>query len=87
MDGRNIKEYDIKEYMTLFAPVFQDFKLFGFTISENIKFEEAHNSDLQEIIDLVGLEEFVDKLEKGLDTRLLMRKEWSLLVVSNKRLQ
>lgn len=70
LDGRNIKEYDIKEYMTLFAPVFQDFKLFGFTISENIKFEEADNSDLQEIIDLVGLEEFVDKLEKGLDTRL-----------------
>ncbi|MDE6674730.1 MAG: ABC transporter ATP-binding protein/permease, partial [Acetatifactor sp.] len=26
MDGRNIKEYDYKEYMAQFAPVFQDFK-------------------------------------------------------------
>lgn len=70
MDGRNIKEYDYKEYMAQFAPVFQDFKLFGFTISENITLEENGNSDLPDLIKLVGLEEFVGKLEKGLDTRI-----------------
>lgn len=36
LDGNNIKEYDYEEYMALFSPVFQDFKLFGFSIRDNI---------------------------------------------------
>lgn len=70
VDGRNIKEYDYKEYMAQFAPVFQDFKLFGFTIRENIALGEGGNSDLSDLIKIVGLEEFIGKLEKGLDTRV-----------------
>lgn len=70
LDGHNIKEYDYKEYMAQFAPVFQDFKLFGFTISENITIEEGDIADLQDFIKLVNLEGFVEKLEKGLDTRI-----------------
>lgn len=70
LDGRNIKNYDYKDYMAQFAPVFQDFKLFGFTINENITLEEDCNSDLQDLIRLVDLEGFAAKLEKGLDTRV-----------------
>ena len=70
VDGRNIKEYDYKEYMAQFAPVFQDFKLFAFTIRENIALGEGGNSDLSDLIKIVGLEEFIGKLEKGLDTRV-----------------
>ena len=70
IDGRNIKEFDYKEYMTQFAPVFQDFKLFGFTISENINLKEGGDKDLEDLIKLVDLEEFANKLEKGLDTRI-----------------
>lgn len=40
LDGRNIQEYDYREYMAQFAPVFQDFKLFGFSIGENITIKE-----------------------------------------------
>lgn len=40
LDGRNIQEYDYREYMAQFAPVFQDFKLFGFSIGENITIRE-----------------------------------------------
>lgn len=70
IDGRDIRDYDYKEYMTQFAPVFQDFKLFGFTISENIALKEGGNNDLEDLIKLVDLEEFAGKLEKGLDTRI-----------------
>ena len=38
---KNIKEYDYKEYMNQFAPVFQDYKLFGFSIAENILLKDA----------------------------------------------
>lgn len=40
LDGRNIQEYDYKEYLAQFAPVFQDFKLFGFTVRENVTIKE-----------------------------------------------
>lgn len=40
LDGRNIQEYDYREYMAQFAPVFQDFRLFGFSIGENITIRE-----------------------------------------------
>lgn len=39
MDGINIKEYDYQQYMEVFAPVFQDFKLFSFSMIEN-QFED-----------------------------------------------
>lgn len=70
MDGRNIKEYDYKEYMAQFAPVFQDFKLFGFSIGENIAFGEGGKEELERLLKLVELDDMVGKLEKGVDTRL-----------------
>ncbi|MDE6640813.1 MAG: ABC transporter ATP-binding protein/permease [Acetatifactor sp.] len=70
MDGRNIKEYDYKEYMAQFAPVFQDFKLFGFTIRENIAFEDIDQSRVDELMKLVELDGMAGKLDKGLDTRI-----------------
>ena len=75
MDGKNIKEYDYKEYMKQFAPVFQDFKLFALSIKENIDFGDS-NSDsnnearVKELIQAVGLDEMVGKLEKGLETSI-----------------
>ncbi|WP_092330605.1 ATP-binding cassette domain-containing protein [Butyrivibrio sp. YAB3001] len=38
LDGVDIRDYDYRQYMQQFAPVFQDFKLFSFTIDENIAF-------------------------------------------------
>lgn len=79
LDGRNIQEYDYKEYMAQFAPVFQDFKLFGFSIGENITIRErgageeddgAKKKELEELLKLTELDGMVGKLSKGLDTRV-----------------
>ncbi len=70
LDGRNIKEYDYQEYMEQFAPVFQDFKMFGFTLGENIAFQDADSERLDELIRLVELDGMVSKLPKGTDTRM-----------------
>lgn len=74
LDGKDIKEYDYREYMKQFAPVFQDFKLFGFTIGENILHKDLElrtNQETEEIKDLIKLVELdgmLSKLEKGIDT-------------------
>lgn len=71
LDGVNIKEYDYNEYMSLFAPVFQDFKLFAFSIRENIVLDdECGDGEMNKIIEQVGLKEKTESLEKGTNTNL-----------------
>lgn len=36
LNGVNIKKYDYDEYMAIFSIVFQDFRLFGFRLGENV---------------------------------------------------
>lgn len=71
LDGINIKEYDYRQYMALFAPVFQDFKLFGFSIKENIVLDKTcSEEEVQGLIEQVGLSDKINLLEKGTDTVL-----------------
>ena len=71
LDGVNIKEYDYAEYMSLFSPVFQDFRLFSFTIKENIALNENCSDDeLDKLIEQVGLSEKIASLENGTTTNL-----------------
>ncbi len=72
INGIDIKEIDYNHYQTWFAAVFQDFKLFSFSIKENITFgndkTEADKKRLENIVSASGLKEVTDKLDKGLET-------------------
>ncbi|MCD7731355.1 MAG: ABC transporter ATP-binding protein/permease [Oscillospiraceae bacterium] len=71
LDGINIKEYDYNEYMSLFSPVFQDFRLFSFSVADNITLEnECDSSELNALIEQVGLADKISSLENGTDTML-----------------
>lgn len=71
IDGINIKEYSDEAYRKLFAIVFQDFKLFAFSLKENIALgTEEDSAKIEEVLKLSGLYEDAMKLEHGLDTTL-----------------
>lgn len=71
LDGVNIKEYDYNEYMALFAPVFQDFKLFAFSIKDNVSlYGECEEEEMSALLAQVGLKEKISTLEKGADTMI-----------------
>lgn len=76
LDGIDIKKYDYKQYMKQFAPVFQDFQLFGLKINENIIFNdessmtENDKARFNEIIKLVELDKMVEKQKNGAETYL-----------------
>ena len=71
LDGINIREYDYHEYMALFSPVFQDFKLFALSMKDNIILDGTYEeTDMQSLLSQVGLSEKVNSLEKGADTML-----------------
>jgi ABC-type bacteriocin/lantibiotic exporters, contain an N-terminal double-glycine peptidase domain len=71
LNGINIKEYDYIEYMNVFSILFQDFKIFSFSLGENIALDDTYNLQLIErTLEKVGFNERYMKFEKGLDTYL-----------------
>lgn len=71
LDGVNIKEYDYEEYMALFSPVFQDFKLFSFSVKENIVLNGKCEADhFENLTGQVGIADKIKSLEKKEETIL-----------------
>ena len=72
MDGVDIKEYDYEQYMKVFAPVFQDFKLFAFTMKENVLIRDCEagvkDEEIDKVLERVGLSEKLATLSNGADT-------------------
>ena len=70
-NGVDIREYNISEYRSLLGVVFQDFKLFSFTLGQNIaacvKFDRKK---VESCLKKAGLEKRLRTMEKGIDTYL-----------------
>lgn len=71
INGKNIYDYDYMSYMKAISAVFQDYRLFNFTIAENISCqgENADVSKINHLIDEVGLREKIDNLKDGINSR------------------
>ena len=73
LDGVNINDYNYDEYMRLFSTVFQDYKLFSFSIKENIQLsgtkDGSNDSKILEILDSLGFDK-INKLPDGIDTKI-----------------
>ncbi|MCI8553764.1 MAG: ABC transporter ATP-binding protein [Clostridiales bacterium] len=71
VDGVDIREYDYDEYLRLFSPVFQDFRLFPNTIRENIGFGEPDNEErVTAALKKAHIYDRVQALPLGMDTWL-----------------
>lgn len=71
INGVNVKEYAFDEYTKLLSVVFQDYKLFSFTIQENMSFNQACNQEELEIaLQKSGVRDKVASLDKGVETSL-----------------
>ena len=75
LNGRNIKEYDLKKYRALFATAFQDHRMFSMSVvdnvvmGENIK-DEDKEERVGEALKLSGAYDKVMTLKKGINTTL-----------------
>ena len=71
INGRNIYEYEYFSYMKTISAVFQDYRLFNFTIAENISCQEkdVNRGEINRLIKEVGLQEKVAELSEGIDSR------------------
>ena len=69
-DGINIRNFDLDSLRQNISFVFQDNFLFSGTIKENILMgnENATDEQIQKVIEMAHLDEFIHTLENGLDT-------------------
>ena len=71
LNGRDIREYDYDAYLKLFSFVFQDFKLFAFSLGENIAASETYDPvKAEECIRKAALEDRYRTMPDGLETYL-----------------
>lgn len=69
LNGVNINDIDYDSYMSIFSSVFQDFRIYAYSILENIALQEdCDREKLQDIINMVKIDEKVKSLPKGVDT-------------------
>ncbi len=76
LDGVDIREYELSSYVAQFAPVFQDYKIFAFSIAENISVKEdtkmtpEEKKRCEDLIRQLEMNSFFDKLPHGLATKV-----------------
>ncbi|HHY81400.1 MAG TPA: ABC transporter ATP-binding protein [Clostridiales bacterium] len=71
LNGIDIKKYDYKEYMDIFSVVFQDFRLFSFTLGQNVAASvDVDTEKAVKCLRMAGFSERLDVMPKGLDTPL-----------------
>lgn len=69
-NGININEYNYQSYIKELSAVFQDFKLFALTISENVDLEETNKEKIRQCLYQVGLQEKIESLPHNIDSFL-----------------
>ena len=71
LNGTDIKHFNYDEYLAVFAPIFQDFKLFAFTVGENISaFENCRIEDVKTAAEKSGIDKRIEELPVKYDTYL-----------------
>ena len=71
LNGVNIQKYDYDEYMSVFSVVFQDFRLFSFSLGQNVACAEQYDADqVQKCLEEAGFGERLASMPDGLHTCL-----------------
>lgn len=68
INGKEAGTYDFVEYMKLLSVVFQDFRLFAFTIKENVTIFHEKDIDLEETYKIAGIDKWVESLDEKDET-------------------
>lgn len=77
VNGRDIREYDLHAYREMFAATFQDFRVMGMTIKENVLMGRHYENEdklVEKSLKRAGVYEKVQSLPKGIHT--MMTKEF-----------
>lgn len=90
MDGTDIRKFTLKDYRDMFVVLFQDFKLYAFSVVDNMQMVNAVSLQENEISDalvLSGLYDKISDLPSRLDTQLTKEFDDNGLIFSGGEMQ
>jgi len=71
LNGVDIRKFDYDEYLSIFSVVFQDFKLFSFSLGQNVATSMEYDKEKAiQCLKKAGLSEWLENMPKGVDTPL-----------------
>ena len=71
LNGIDIKKYDYDEYMSIFSVVFQDFKLFSFSLGQNVAATVDYDKKrVEACLNEAGFSDRLKEMPNGVDTCL-----------------
>ena len=70
INGINIKEYERVAYLKAISAVFQDYKLFAYSLGENITGSKDKNDEAYETAKMIGLAPKIDSLPNGINSNI-----------------
>lgn len=71
LNGVDIKKYNYDEYLSIFSVVFQDFKLFSFSLGQNVAAAMEYDREkAEQCLKKAGLSERLKTMANGVDTLL-----------------
>lgn len=75
LDGKDIREYDVRDLYSMFGIIFQDFGKYAFSVSENVRFGDvdrvADEGAVKDAAIAANAGDFIDRLPNGYDTPLM----------------
>ena len=75
LDGRDLRDYEVKDLYSMFGIIFQDFGKYAFTVSENISFgninKEVDPAEIENAARQSSAHEYIERLPNGYDTPLM----------------
>ena len=81
-NGQNIKNIDYDYYQSLFAATFQDYKMYCYSIKENIMFDkDIDNTKLEKVLNCLNIEKLINKI--GLEANYSKRFDENGVELSN----
>lgn len=71
LNGVNIKKYDYDEYMSIFSVVFQDFRLFSFSLGQNVAAGSEYDEErVRKCLSQAGFGERLEAMSAGMESYL-----------------
>lgn len=64
INGRDVRKYNFVDYVRMLSVVFQDYRLFAFTIKENVTVFEDKNINIEETYTIAGIDKWIEGLGK-----------------------
>ena len=75
LDGKDLREYDVKSLYSLYGIIFQDFGKYAVSVSDNIRFGDIHKEASEESIRTAAMQsnahDYISKMPSGYETPLM----------------